>query len=153
MADQIEKAPGHDHDCLYRSGGICRCPRGDWFDQAVTRAQARAELLSELAGWATDQRVFAESYMAGDPEGREPGMPGWRHAAARAGAVMAQEVFLDVRRRALAQRDEVLARPDPSDAEEPAAGDPRRSRPTVVPDGEMPDGRPFTTVAVQEALL
>lgn len=107
------RAPQHDRGCLFPAG-LCRCSRGDWLDERVPRAQARVELLDELARWAHEQRLLAESELVA-PDLAGPGKAGWRRAAVRAGAHMAEETFLDVRRRALAQQEECAARPAADD--------------------------------------
>lgn len=124
--------PTHDATCLnlHASDATCRCRRRDWLRESVPRHQARAELLTQLANWAHEQRVFASAEIDRSPEKRRGGVPGWVAAAVRAAAQMAEEVYVGVRRRALAMRKECDAA-----AERPAGP------------------RPVETVHVQEALL
>lgn len=42
-------------------GAPCRCARGQWLDETVTRAQARAELLEGFETMARQQQIFLDS--------------------------------------------------------------------------------------------
>ena len=52
--------------------GFCNCERATWLGEQVTRGQARAELLEQLANWAHEQRIFTAS----DIDAVQTGGPG-----------------------------------------------------------------------------
>lgn len=126
--------PPHDPGCLtpHVSEARCSCSRRDWLREMVPRHQARAELLGQLAEWAHEQRVFATADMENQSaRERQPGAPGWLAAASRAAAHVAEEVYLGVRRRALAMQGECAS----------------------AAEVKLPEERPVETAKVQETLL
>lgn len=160
--------PAHDDACLAATAhdALCRCARHDWLEELVPRAQARYELLSQLAAWGTEQRVLAETEIRNQTAPLD-GRPGWAQQGVRAAASMASEVYVGVRRTALNMRSECdFAKPDtpahvddttpPAEEAEPESErddepEPPEPSPSPYPVGEVVDGA--LTVAVQGSLL
>lgn len=128
--------PRHDDGCVAATANdaVCRCSRHDWLLEEVPRHQARREVLQQLAAWASEQRVFAETEIRNQATPLD-GRPGWFRQGVRAAASMASEVYVGVRRTALSLLDELPAAEAPAATEKPVES-------TVDDTGEDDDAEP-----------
>jgi hypothetical protein len=158
--------PGHDQGCLHRhmNDAVCApsCSHHQWLDEPVPRAQARAELLTQLERWAREQRTFE----VGDVERIQAGARGvWAPSersfdvlsmAVAAASKLTQTVYERVAVTALNMRDEcdkVLGRRAAAE-KATAAPDPDETPARLPPPrADEAPASGVVTVAVQESLL
>lgn len=113
MSKLPHAGPPHAQGCLgdvrvhaAPSGhGHCDCPRAEWLGELVPRGQARDELLTQLAKWATEQRIFTnagiEVLQPTGPGAGPPNSSAFAAAGVWAAAQIAERIWIDVRMGAL----------------------------------------------------